>query len=789
MPGIAPGAPGIEPRWTSSAKSGVGTAASRHSKVWFTLSHGIINEVYYPRHDQANTRDLQFLVADGVSFFSEERRHTISKIAPLAQGVPGYVLTNRCKQGKYTVKKIVITDPYRHVLLQRVWFTPYDKQLSLFVLLAPHIANRGYGNDAWVGDYKGIPMLFAQREGTALALACSTGFVQRSCGYVGRSDGWQDIAMNKRMTWFYDYAPNGNVALTGEIPLQEKSDGFVLALAFGRNHAEAGQQARASLLVDFDTLKRDYIQQWKIYQRRLLNLGHKDSSGFNMYRVSTAMLTTHESKDFPGGIIASLSIPWGFSKGDEDLGGYHLVWPRDLVEAAGAMLAAGDSDGARRALFYLMNTQEPDGHWPQNMWIDGTPYWYGVQLDETAFPVLLADALKRENKLKKINAWPMVKAAASFIVQNGPVTQQDRWEEDSGYSPFTLAVCVAALLSASDFAEESGQVKTAEYLRETADYWNSSIEKWTYATGTDLAKKLGVDGYYVRISSAEYPGTASHAWVPIRNRPKGQELAPTEEVISPDALALVRFGLRRADDPKILNTVKVIDALLKKSVRTGVVWHRYNLDGYGEHDDGSPFDGTGVGRGWPLLVGERAHYELALGNKERAHELLHTMEAQAGIGGLLPEQVWDQDDIPARGLRNGHATGSAMPLVWAHAEYIKLLRSLKEGKLFDTPPQTVKRYQMLKVESKIEVWKFNHKLRSINHGRELRIDLLSPATVHWSIDDWRTVRDDDTIDSGLGVHYLHIPVSDAPPGTVIRFTFFWKISQNWEGRDFEVRIS
>jgi glucoamylase len=783
MTTIAPGAPGIEPRWTSSAKAGVGTSVSRYSKVWFTLSHGIINEVYYPRHDQANTRDLQFLVADGMSLFSEERRHTTSSIMPLAQGVPGYILTN--EHERFEIKKIVITDPYRHVLLQKVWFTPDNSQLRLYALLAPHIANKGYGNDAWLGDYKGIPMLFAQRSNTALALACSTGFNGRSCGYVGKSDGWQDISKNKRMTWFYDYAPNGNVALTGEINHPEGKDGFVLALGFGRNSAEAGQQARASLISNFNSLMKEYIRQWKNYQRKLLDLGHKDSSGFDIYRVSTAVLLTHESKDFPGGIIASLSIPWGFSKGDEDLGGYHLVWPRDLVEAAGAMLAEGDDEGARRALYYLASTQEADGHWPQNMWIDGTAYWQGVQLDETAFPILLADALRRKNGLKGINPWEMVKAAASFIVKNGPVTQQDRWEEDAGYSPFTLAVCVAALLAASDFAE-AGKTETAEYLRETADYWNACIEKWTYVEGTDLAKKIGVDGYYVRISPEEEHGMASHAWVPIRNRNDG--MAHADEIISPDALALVRFGLRSADDPKILNTVKVVDALLKRNVRTGVVWYRYNLDGYGEHDDGSPFDGTGVGRGWPLLVGERAHYELALGNREKAHELLHVMEAQASKGGLLPEQIWDDKDIPEKGLRNGSATGSAMPLVWAHAEYIKLLRSLRDGRVFDMPEQTVKRYQIQNVQCNVEVWKFNNKLRVIHPGKNLRIDVFAPARVHWSMDDWKTVSDTDTTDSGLGVHYVHIPASELPSGGNVKFTFFWKLSQNWEGRDFEVKV-
>ena len=268
-----PGAPGIPPRWTSSAKSGVGTAASEQSRVWFTLSHGIVNEVYYPTIDQANTRDLGFLVADGSSFFSEEKRHTTSEISPLAQGVPAYRLTNTCNQGRYRIVKTIVTDPQRDVLLQQVRFEPLQGSLSdysLYALLAPHIGNHGLGNDGWAGDYKGIPMLFAERKKTALALACSSPFRAMSCGYVGFSDGWQDISTHKRMTWFYPEAPAGNVALTGEIDLAACNGSFVLVLAFGNNPSEAGQRARAALLEDFDRVADEYVREWTEVQSHCL---------------------------------------------------------------------------------------------------------------------------------------------------------------------------------------------------------------------------------------------------------------------------------------------------------------------------------------------------------------------------------------------------------------------------------------------------------------------------------------------------------------------------------------
>ncbi|MBI1763857.1 MAG: glucan 1,4-alpha-glucosidase [Acidobacteria bacterium] len=791
---IAPGAPGIAPRWASSAKSGVGTAIREESRVWFTVSHGIVNEVYYPRLDQANTRDLGFIVTAGATFFSEEKRHASSQIEPLAQGVPGYCLTNTCLEGRYRLNKTIITDPQRDALLQRVRFEPLNGTLAdyhLYVLLAPHIGNCGYGNDGWAGEYKGLPMLFAQRGGLFLALACSIPFAAMSCGYAGVSDGWQELNTHRRLSNTYSQAANGNIALTGEINLTASHGGFTLALAFGVSANEAGQLARAALLRDFDQAENEYVRGWQDYQARCLALGQVNASGFDPYRVSTAVLKTHEATIFPGALIASLSIPWGMTKGDEDLGGYHLVWPRDLVESAGALLAAGDVGGARQTLFYLMCTQEADGHWPQNMWLDGTPYWYGVQMDETAFPILLADLLRRADALDGLDPWLLVRRAAAYLVANGPATPQDRWEEDGGFSPFTLAVEIAALLAAADFFEQAAEKDAAEYLRQTADIWNDHLEQWTYVTDTELAQQLGVAGYYVRIAplETEFAPSPATGFVPIKNRPPENSNAPAGHIVSPDALALARFGLRAPDDARLVNTVKVIDALLKTETATGPVWHRYNEDGYGEHADGSPFDGTGSGRGWPLLAGERAHYELMAGKRAAAVRLLHVMEAQASPGGLLPEQVWDAPDIPALELFNGCPAGSAMPLVWAHAEYIKLLRSLRDERVFDLPPQTVERYQRQGITSTRTSWRFNHKCRAIPVGKVLRLETLSPCRIHWSVDAWRSVTEVETADTHLNVHFADLSTALLPPQTTIVFTFFWLEAQRWEGVNYEVTIN
>jgi glucoamylase len=784
-------------RWTSSAKSGVGTALAPQSQVWFTLSHGILNEIYYPRIDHACTRDFGFIVTDGQGFFSEEKRNAASTLRPIADGVPAFAIASTCTAGRYRLDKRVLADPRRDVILQRVDFHALVGTIAsyrLYALLAPHLVNRGAGNNAWIDDYKGMPMLFAEGSGTTLALGCSAPFLARSVGFAGASDGWQDLSRHFELRWRYDHARDGNVALTGEIDLAACAGRFVLALGFGRGAAEAALRVRASLNDGIESALAGYVAGWRAWQDSLLPLDAALPVGSaNTYRVSTAVLRTHEARSFAGGYIASLSIPWGFSKGDEDLGGYHLVWPRDLVEIAGGLLAAGAKAEALQILRYLQGIQEADGHWPQNCWLDGTPFWNGVQMDECAFPILLVDLARREGALAPSDlagVWPMVKQAAQYIVRNGPVTGQDRWEEDSGYSPFTLAVEICALLVAAELADEFAAPAQAAYLRETADMWNGLIEHWIHASGTPLAKDLGVDGYYVRIAPPDTADAASpiDGFVPIKNRPPGSDGQAASLMVSPDALALVRFGLRAPDNPRIRDTVKVIDALLKVDLPSGPCWRRYNGDGYGEHEDGGAFDGTGIGRPWPLLTGERAHYELAAGNRAEAQKLLAALEGFASDGHLLPEQVWDAPDIAQRELWRGRPSGSAMPLAWAHAEHIKLLRSLADGRIFDMPPQAHRRYQVEGVRSHLCVWRFNQKARSVTAGSVLRVEVLAAASVHWSSDGWRTTRDTPTRDSGLGIHYADLDTGALPAGAEAIFTFYWPSAERWEGVDWRVAI-
>jgi glucoamylase len=208
---VAPGDPGIAARWTSSAKSGVGTAIGHQSRVWFTLSHGTCNEIYYPCVDQACVRDLELIVTDGATLFSEEKRDTESVVHWLADGVPAFGLTNSSHDGRYRIEKQILTDPHRDTLLQQIRFVPLKGQLSdyqLHVLLAPHLGNQGGGNTAWVSGVDDARSLFAQRDRSALALLCSSPWMKLSVGYVGSSDGWQDLRAHKRMTWEYSRAEN-----------------------------------------------------------------------------------------------------------------------------------------------------------------------------------------------------------------------------------------------------------------------------------------------------------------------------------------------------------------------------------------------------------------------------------------------------------------------------------------------------------------------------------------------------------------------------------------------------
>ena len=785
----APGGPGIDPRWTRSDKDGVGTAYSALSRVWFTVSKGILNEIYYPTIDQPQIRDLQYLVTDGETFFHDERQldNTLDTLAP---GVLGYGITNVDPEGRYRILKEVIADPHQPCVLvkTRVDADPdMLARLRLFALLAPHLEVGGRGNTGNVVETLWGKVLTAHKGNTWLVLAASVPFLRCSCGYAGTSDGWQDLAGNLRMDWEYDCAPDGNIALTGELDFRREPE-FVLVLAFGDSLHQALVTVAQALGTSFADHRARFLEQWKNACRHLLP--GKDAAagdGGRLYHASHSMILAHEDKTFDGALIASLSIPWGEFTDDEERGGYHLVWTRDMCHGATGLLAAGDTEGPLRALIYLACTQNDDGGFYQNFWIDGEPHWRGIQLDEVAFPVILAWRLQQARGLQDFDPYPMVLKAAGYLIHHGPVTPQERWEECSGHSPSTLAAHIAALICAASFARERGHDATAGYLEEYADFLVAHVERWTVTTDGSLVP--GIRRHFIRIHPAaphdrQPDEDANYGMLTLTNQPPGAPSEyPGKEIVDAGFLELVRYGILAPGAPLVEDSLRVVDAMLKVDTASGPCWRRYNHDGYGQRLDGGPYRGWGYGHAWPVLTGERGHYELAAGRDVRPY--IRAMERFATSTTLLPEQVWALPDRPAAHMFLGRPTGGAMPLVWAHAEYLKLVRSAADGQVFDLIPPVADRYRTPREAASMEIWTFRRQVRSVPDGGCLRIQAASPFRLRWTSDEWTHASDTDSASVGSGHEFVDVHV---PPGqkAPVRFTFFWTISGQWEGRDYFV---
>jgi glucoamylase len=799
-PSAAFGAPGIDPRWTSSSKEGFGTAYADASRVWFTISHGILNEVYYPTLDRPQIRDLQFLVTDGETFFHEEKRDLANEIAALADETLGYRVVTRDRNGRYRIVKEIVADPVRACVLvhARIEADPgWRGRLQVYVLLAPHIEVAGRGNSARRQQAAGKEVLVAWRAGTWLALGVSTRFLATSCGYAGYSDGWQDLRDNYRMDWTFPEALDGNIAVMGRIDPGPDLE-FTVGLAFGDRVHAATTALTQSLAVPYALQRKSFVDQWHTVRLPAADLQRHAGDDGRLARASHALLLAHEDKTFKGAFIASASIPWGEAKGDEDLGGYHLVWTRDTVQSATALLACGNVESPRRALVYLAVSQHADGGFAQNFWLDGTPYWQGLQLDEVAFPLILAWRVWKHGALADFDPLPMVRAGAGFLLREGPATAQERWEEASGYSPSTLAAAIAALVCAADLLRARGLDREAAYLEDHADFIESHLERWTVTTAGELVP--GIPRHYVRITPAtpgdpDAPQDPDHAWLDIANRPPGEPWRfEARNVVDAGFLELVRYGVRAAGGDLMEDSLRVIDAVLRVDTPFGPCWRRYNHDGYGNRPDGGPYTGWGRGRAWPLLTGERAHYELAAGRDVAAY--VRALEGFAGRGALLPEQVWDEDR-PDDGMRLGMPTGSAMPLAWAHAEYLRLLRSVRDGAVFDRIEPVAGRYLARRGRTDLEVWKPSRHARTVARGATLRIQAPGTFRLRWTRDEWRSSADTLASDSGLGVSYVDLAV---PPGqqAPLRFTFFWsgdvdagafrRAGGTWEGIDYSVAV-
>jgi glucoamylase len=787
------GKPGIEPRWTQGSKDGVGTAYSSTSRVWFTLWNGVVTEVYYPTIDRPQVRDLQYLVTDQESFFHEEKRHLRTQTKRISDHALAYEITNSDPDGKYRIIKEVITAPHLPCLLQRTRLEgnkDYLSRLRLYVLCAPHIQVGGAGNNAYVLEVAGREILAAEKGGIWIAIAASAPFARASCGYVGASDGWTDLAHGYHMDWEFDQAREGNVALTGEIITGGQRE-FTLALALGDGQHNAVSTLLQALGVPFAEHYDRYREQWSRPCRKILPLKKVCCDRGNLYHSSYSLLLAHEDKSYPGAFIASLSIPWGESKGDEDMGGYHLVWTRDMVNTATALLAAGNKTTPLRALIYLAAAQQENGGFSQNFWINGDSYWRGIQLDEVAFPILLAWRLHRDNALGEFDPYHMVIRAARFLISYGPATEQERWEEASGYSPSTLAANIAALICAAGFARERGDRQTAIYLEEYADFLECHVEEWTVTTEGTLHPEIRqhfIRIHPVRIDDRHPDEDPNQGKLILHNRAPGQQYEfPARDIVDAGFLELVRYGIRKPDDTDIVQSLQVIDSVLKVDTPFGPCWRRYNHDGYGQRDDGGPYEKWGRGRAWPLLTGERGHYELSAGRN--AEPYVRALENFASSTGMLPEQVWDEPDRSHQHLYLGRPTGAAMPLAWAHAEYLKLLRSVYDGTVFDLIPDVAERYlDDGKRYKLLEIWKPNRQPRFVKKGYTLRVQAADPFRMRWSRKEWKTTEDVRSTPTALGIEFADIPVPETQEAP-IRFTFFWPAHAKWEGREYEVGIA
>lgn len=682
----APGQPGDAARWTTGAKVGVGTSASVASNVWYTLAGGVMTELYYPTVDVAASRALELVVTDGRTFSDRESTHTTHEVELPAGAGLAYRQVNTDADGRYRITKTYVTDPQRASVLVRVKFESLDGgRYAVYALYDPALANSGMHDSARTQDGALVAEDVGGAVEAASALVAGSPFPATSNGYAGRaSDGWVDLRDDHDLDGRYGTAADGNVVQTAELPLRGRSSQVVLAIGFGSSAGEALATARASLAQPFGRTQGAYVSGWSRYLDSIDEPPasvRADPALLQQYEVALMQLKAHEDKLYRGANIASLTVPWGQAVDADEagVGGYHLVWARDLYQVATAQLAAGDEAAANRSLDYLFEVQQkPDGSFPQNSLLDGTPYWGSLQLDEVAFPVVLAWQLGRSDAATYRDH---VKPAADFIVANGPASPQERWEEESGYSPSTIAAQIAGLVTAAAIAARNDDPASAALYRGVADHWQRRVDGWTFTT----TGPHGDGAYYERIDGSGDPDDAAR--VEINN---GGGTWEEREIVDSGFLELVRLGVKRPDDPRVLDSLPELDATTRVETPHGAMWYRYNHDGYGEKDGGAPYDGSGVGRLWPLLTGERGEFELASGRAATAH--LRTMAGAANDGLMIPEQVWDRDDQPGSGFTFGEGTDSATPLAWSMAQFVRLALSIDAGRPVETPGVVAERY-------------------------------------------------------------------------------------------------
>ena len=735
--------------WGPGRKMAFGTAPGSKSKLWYTLADGALSEVFFPSIDRVALHELRFFAsASGAPPVDDagDGQHRVTWFAP---GTPGFTVEST--HHEYRLTKEFFSDPEENALLIAATFTPELPDVRLFMQASAHWQPGSEGNFGQVLDTHPPALLMRQQD----VWICIVGpFARATIGYFQSSDLQVDLHDGDgHLSNLYDRAGPGNVAVGAELGIRAGT--FQIAIGFAHTRADAEEVARQVLQKGAGKVRADFERAWRSLSDLPQALSKVSGDEGMLARSSLAVLRCLEDKSHAGAFVAAPCSPWGESNHNGNHV-YHLVWPRDLCRIATALLDAGDTAAALRAFRHLQSRQRPDGGWFQNWFVDGTPHWTSTELDQVALPILLAWRLGVAGFLDHDPYPVMVRPAAQFLIREGPLTQLDRWEDLGGLSPSTLAACVAALIVAAEFAHEAGEHVAASHLRAVADYWNDRVETWCSTPA----------GQYVRLAG-------------------DPDIRSTVGAIAPEFLELVRYGLRRPKDERILRSLQGVDATLKVSLPAGPGWRRYAGDLYGEKDDGSPWDGSGRGRAWPVLTGERARHFFSMGLP--AAEIVRSLEGFAGPGLMLPEQVWDAADIPERGLYFGRATGSASPLGWAHAEYLELLVTIALAGFPDIVLPARRRYTEGASHEPAFVWTHRHQITRLAAGRRLRVQLPRPGSVHYTFDEWKTFGEVEAIDTTLGVWVAEIPSNKLAAGTSFSWTAHYMTG--WEGKNYTLAVS
>jgi glucoamylase len=683
----APGAPGAQHAWAPADKHGFGTAVSRKSRVWFTLRAAELSDVYYPDLGTPSLRSLEFAVTDGRSFTDRETDADVRSRVQALGGSLTFRQTTITRRWRLT--KTWIADPARSTVLARVRFVSRTgRPLRLYVLADPAPGDDG-------NDDRGLSLgseLVARDDDVASAIAARPLLRRTTSGYAGSaSDPWRDLEADGDLDGQYDALRAGNVVQAAQTRLtgRGRRTDMRLAIGFGSRQGAARDRATASLERLFDRAGNRYAAAWTTYVsglRRPPRSVRSNRGLRRLYRQSLMVLAAAEDKRHRGASVASPSMPWVWGTltlaDTQDSGPYHLVWPRDLYHVATAQQVAGDRAGALRLLDYLWRVQKPDGSFWQNTEVGGREHWTEVQMDQVGLPIVLAWWLNRRGA----GDWDNVRRAADYIVANGPDSPQERWENQSGWSPNSIAAQIAGLVCAADIARRNGDTARSTRYLATADAWQRSVEGWTATTNGPYAPRP----YYVRVTKDGNPDDGS-TYDLGDNFP-----TPVDErtIVDQSFLGLVLFGAKRHDEPVVRNSLAVGDAVLRGGSAMRPLWYRFTNDGYGETATGADWDifetkaRQTLGRHWPLLTGERGEFELLAGGDARPH--LRTIAGTANDGLMLPEQVWDGRAPASEPV--GEGTRSATPLAWTHAQFIRLAWSIDRGTPVERPCIVAQRY-------------------------------------------------------------------------------------------------